>query len=101
MNLSLTQRSGLSLIEEMQLHQLPIKAVVFTCAQIGEFMRVIDMGVTWLVSMDKSRQVLVRCIHTVHQADKWLDRDLSMMQRGQVVRTLFVHLGGAMSGCRA
>jgi DNA-binding NarL/FixJ family response regulator len=78
MDLSLTQRSGLSLIEEIQHHQLPTKAVVFTGAPIGEVMRVIDLGVPGLVSKDKSKQVLARCIHTVHLGDKWLDRDLTM-----------------------
>lgn len=78
MDLSLTQRSGLSLIEEIQYHQLPTKTVVFTGASMGEVMRVIDLGVPGLVSKDKSQQILVRCIHTVHQGDKWLDRDLTM-----------------------
>ena len=78
MDLSLTQRSGLSLIEEIQQHQLPTKPVVFTGAPIGEVMRVIDLGVPGLVSKDKSKQVLVRCIEAVHQGDKWLDRDLTM-----------------------
>lgn len=77
MDLSLTQRSGLSLIEEIQQHQLT-KPVVFTGAPIGEVMRVIDLGVPGLVSKDKSKQVLARCIQTVHQGDKWLDRDLTM-----------------------
>ena len=78
MDLSLSQRSGLSLIEEIQHHQLPTKPVVFTGAPIGEVMRVIDMGVPGLVSKDKSKKVLARCIQTVHQGEKWLDRDLTM-----------------------
>jgi DNA-binding NarL/FixJ family response regulator len=51
---------------------------VFTGASIGEVLRVIDMGVPGLVSKDKSRQVLARCIKLVHDGGKWLDRDLSM-----------------------
>lgn len=78
MDLSLTQRSGLSLIEEIKTRQLPTHPVVFTGAPIGEVMRVIDLGVPGLVSKDKSKQVLARCIKSVHKGEKWLDRDLTM-----------------------
>ena len=43
MDLSLTHRNGLSLIEEMQLHRLPTRAVVFTGASIGEVMRAMNL----------------------------------------------------------
>ncbi len=78
MDLSLTQRSGLSLIEEIKTRQLSTHPVVFTGAPIGEVMRVIDLGVPGLVSKDKSKQVLARCIKSVHKGEKWLDRDLTM-----------------------
>lgn len=78
MDLSLTHRSGLALIEALQNLQLPTQTVVFTGAPIGEVMRVIDMGVAGLVSKEKSRQALIRCIKSVHQGEKWLDRDLTM-----------------------
>ena len=78
MDLSLTHRSGLSLIEEIQTRKLPTHPVVFTGASIGEVMRVIDMGVPGLVSKDKPKQVLARCIKSVHKGEKWLDRDLTM-----------------------
>ncbi len=78
MDLSLANRSGLSLIEAIQAQQLATRPVVFTGAPIGEVMRVIDMGVAGLVSKEKSNQVLARCIKTVHDGGKWLDRDLTM-----------------------
>jgi len=78
MDLSLANRSGVSLIEAMQAQQLATRPVVFTGAPIGEVMRVIDMGVAGLVSKEKSKQVLARCIKTVHDGGKWLDRDLTM-----------------------
>jgi DNA-binding NarL/FixJ family response regulator len=78
MDLSLAHRSGLSVIEAMQAEALPTRPIVFTGAPIGEVLRVIDMGVPGLVSKDKSRQVLARCIHSVHGGGKWLDRDLTM-----------------------
>jgi two-component system, NarL family, nitrate/nitrite response regulator NarL len=78
MDLSLAHRSGLSVIEEMQTHASSTRPVVFTGASIGEVLRVIDMGVPGLVSKDKSRQVLARCIKSVHDGGKWLDRDLTM-----------------------
>jgi DNA-binding NarL/FixJ family response regulator len=78
MDLSLTQRSGVSLIEEIQQQKIPTHTVVFTGASIGEVMRVIDMGVPGLVSKDKSKQILARCIKSVHSGHKWLDRDLTM-----------------------
>ncbi len=37
-----------------------------------------QLGVPGLVFKDKSRQVLARCIHTVHQGGKWPDRNLTM-----------------------
>ncbi len=78
MDLSLAHRSGLSVIEEMQTHASSTRPVVFMGASIGEVLRVIDMGVPGLVSKDKSRQVLARCIKSVHDGGKWLDRDLTM-----------------------
>ena len=78
MDLSLTQRSGVSVIEEIQHQKMPTHTVVFTGAPIGEVMRVIDMGVPGLVSKDKSKQILARCIKSVHSGNKWLDRDLTM-----------------------
>jgi len=78
MDLSLAHRSGLSVIEEMQTEASSTRPVVFTGAPIGEVLRAIDMGVPGLVSKDKSRQVLARCIKSVHDGGKWLDRDLTM-----------------------
>ena len=78
MDLALAHRSGLSLIEEIHSNQLATQPVVFTGTPIGEVMRVIDMGVPGLVSKDKSKQVLARCIKSVYGGHKWLDRDLTM-----------------------
>ena len=78
MDLSLANRSGLSLIEALQTQQLATRPVVFTGAPIGEVMRVIDMGIAGLVSKEKSSHVLTRCIKSVHEGGKWLDRDLSV-----------------------
>lgn len=78
MDSSLTHRSGLSLVEEIKTRQLSTQAVVFTGAPIGEVMRIIELGVPGLVSKDKSKQVLARCIKSVHKGEKWLDRDLTM-----------------------
>jgi DNA-binding NarL/FixJ family response regulator len=78
MDLALSHKNGLTLIEEMQSQKLPTRPVVFTGAPIGEVMRLIEMGVPGVVSKEKSRQVLARCIKAVHAGDKWLDRDLTM-----------------------
>lgn len=78
MDLSLSQRNGLALLEEIKAQQLPTRPVVFTGAPIGEVMRALDLGVPGLVSKEKSRQVLTRCIKSVHEGGKWLDRDLSV-----------------------
>jgi DNA-binding NarL/FixJ family response regulator len=78
MDLSLANRSGLSLIEEIQSQHLDTRPIVFTGAPIGEVMRVIDMGIPGLVSKEKSRLILTRCIKAVSEGGKWLDRDLTM-----------------------
>ena len=78
MDSSWPHRSGLSLVEELKTRQLSTQAVVFTGAPIGEVMRIIELGVPGLVSKDKSKQVLARCIKSVHKGEKWLDRDLTM-----------------------
>ncbi|MFM7009893.1 MAG: response regulator [Betaproteobacteria bacterium] len=70
MDSSLTHRSGLSLVEEIKTRQLSTQAVVFTGAPIGEVMRIIELGVPGLVSKDKSKQVLARCIKSVHKGEK-------------------------------
>jgi DNA-binding NarL/FixJ family response regulator len=78
MDLSLSQRNGLALLEEIKSQQLPTRPVVFTGAPIGEVMRALDLGVPGLVSKEKSSHVLTRCIKSVHEGGKWLDRDLSV-----------------------
>jgi DNA-binding NarL/FixJ family response regulator len=77
MDLSLSQRSGLSLLEEIRAQKLQTRPVVFTGAPIGEVMRALDLDVSGLVSKEKSKHVLLRCIKSVHEGGKWLDRDLS------------------------
>jgi DNA-binding NarL/FixJ family response regulator len=78
MDLSLTQRSGLSLLQELRSRDINTLPVVFTSAPIGEVMQAIDLGVQGLVSKEKSKQVLSRCIKSVHEGGQWLDRDLTM-----------------------
>jgi DNA-binding NarL/FixJ family response regulator len=78
MDLSLTQRSGLALLQALQSLAVPTKPVVFTGASIGEVMQALDLGVQGLVSKEKSRQVLARCIKSVYDGGQWLDRDLSL-----------------------
>lgn len=78
MDLSLTQRSGLALLEALRSPEHQTLPVVFTDAPIGEVMQAIDFGVQGLVSKEKSKQVLARCIKSVHEGGQWLDRDLTM-----------------------
>jgi DNA-binding NarL/FixJ family response regulator len=78
MDLSLTQSSGLSLLQELRSSDIHTLPVVFTGAPIGEVMQAIDLGVQGLVSKEKSKQVLSRCIKTVHDGGQWLDRDLTV-----------------------
>ncbi len=78
MDLSLSQRNGLALLEEIKAQNLRTRPVVLTGAPIGEVMRALDLDVPGLVSKEKSRQILTRCIKSVHEGGKWLDRDLSV-----------------------
>lgn len=78
MDLSLSQRNGLALLEEIKAQNLPTRPVVFTGAPIGEVMRALDFDVPGLVSKEKSQHVLTRCIKSVHEGARWLDRDLSV-----------------------
>ncbi|PUE11613.1 DNA-binding response regulator [Limnohabitans sp. T6-5] len=78
MDLSLTQRSGLSLLEEIKGQNLRARPIVFTGAPVGEVMRAIDMDIPGLVSKEKASHVLTRCIKSVHEGGKWLDRDLTV-----------------------
>jgi DNA-binding NarL/FixJ family response regulator len=78
MDLSLTQQSGLDLLEAMRASDVHTLPVVFTGAPIGDVMQAIDLGVQGLVSKEKSKQVLSRCIRAVHAGGQWLDRDLAV-----------------------
>jgi DNA-binding NarL/FixJ family response regulator len=77
LDLPLAKRSGLALIQELQLQDIKTQPIVFTGAPIGDVMRVIDMGVKGLVSKSKPKQILARCIQAVHGGQAWLDRDLT------------------------
>ena len=78
MDLSLSHRSGLALLAEIKMQKWLTKPVVFTGAPIGEVMLALDLDVQGLVSKEKSKQVLIRCIKSVHQGGQWLDRDLTV-----------------------
>ena len=77
MELLLAKRSGLSLIQELQLKKLKTQPIVFTGAPIGDVMRAIDLGVRGLVSKNKTKHILAECIHAVHDGQSWLDKDLT------------------------
>jgi DNA-binding NarL/FixJ family response regulator len=66
------------LLQELRAPDIQTLPVVFTGAPIGEVMQAIDLGVQGLVSKEKSKQVLSRCIKTVHDGGQWLDRDLTV-----------------------
>ena len=57
LDLPLAKRSGLALIQELQLQDIKTQPIVFTGAPIGDVMRVIDMGVKGLVSKSKSKEI--------------------------------------------
>lgn len=78
MDLSLSERSGLALLQEIKTHNLQTRPIVFTGAPIGEVMRALDLDVPGLVSKEKSKHVLMRCIKSVLGGSKWLDRDLTV-----------------------
>jgi len=77
LDLPLGKRSGLALIQELQLQQFKTRPIVFTGAPVGDVMRAIDLGVRGLVSKNKPKNILARCIQSVHRGDAWLDRELT------------------------
>ena len=77
MDLSLSHRSGLALLAEIKMQKWLTKPVVFTGAPIGEVMLALDLDVQGLVSKEKTKDFLARCIKFVHEGGKWLDHDLS------------------------
>ena len=77
LDLPLAKRSGLALIQELQLQQFKTRPIVFTGAPVGDVMRAIDLGVRGLVSKNKPKNVLARCIQSVHSGKAWLDRELT------------------------
>ena len=78
MDVSLMNRSGWAVLDDLRQHHAPTRPVVFTDAPIGDVMRIIDAGVPGLVGKDKSQQELARCIKAGHAGQKWLDRDLTL-----------------------
>ena len=78
LELGLGKKHGLLLIQEIQDHGLRTVPIVFTGAPIEEVMRAIDLGIQGLVSKDKSKQILTRCIKAVYDGETWLDKDLTM-----------------------
>jgi DNA-binding NarL/FixJ family response regulator len=77
MDLSLSRRTGLALLAEIKTQKWPTRPVVFTGASIGEVLLALDLDVQGLVSKDKTKDFLARCIRFVHAGGKWLDHDLS------------------------
>lgn len=79
MDLNLSGKSGLALLQELQATGARTRPLVFTGAPIRDVVRAIDLGVRGLVAKDKSGQTLRRCLHAVHEGGQWLDKDLTMM----------------------
>ena len=77
MDLPLDKRNGLSLIQDLQLMHFNTQPIVFTASPIADVMRAIDLGVRGLVSKNKPKHILARCIHAVHGGRAWLDQDLT------------------------
>ena len=77
MDLPLDKRNGLSLIQDLQLMHFNTQPIVFTASPIADVMRAIDLGVRGLVSKNKPKHILARCIHAVHGGQAWLDQDLT------------------------
>lgn len=75
--LCIPKRSGLQLIQDMQLDGNGTKIVIFTSAAISEVMKAIDLGVSGLVSKDKDEEYLTRCLQKVSSGQQWLDQDLA------------------------
>ena len=72
MDLSLSHRSGLALLAEIKMQKWLTKPVVFTGAPIGEVMLALDLDVQGLVSKEKTKDFLARCIKFVHEgASGW------------------------------
>jgi two-component system nitrate/nitrite response regulator NarL len=78
MELYLTQKDSLSLIRDLRARNLKTMPVVFTHASIRDVLGVIAIGVNGLVSKSKPKDVLARCIRTVHHGQKWLDDEFSV-----------------------
>lgn len=77
LDLPLARRSGQTLIQELQQQQLPTQPIVFTSSPIRDVVEVIDLGVRGLVSKSQPKDILARCIQTVHEGQSWLDRALT------------------------
>ena len=77
MDLTLAHRTGLAVLAELKAQKWPTRTVLFTDAPIGEVMQALDLDVQGLVSKEKPKEDLERCIKFVHAGGKWLDRDLS------------------------
>lgn len=76
--LSLPKKDGLSVIRDIQSQHLRTQPVVFTGAPLPDVMQAIDLGVQGLISKNKGRDFLTRCVKSVYDGGKWLDEDLAM-----------------------
>lgn len=76
--LILENKTGFELIREIKKNGLKTHPVVFTGACIRHVTQAIDMGISGLVSKNKSKQVLIQCIESVHAGKNWLDKDLTV-----------------------
>ena len=77
MELSLTQRTGLAVLAEIKTQKWPTRPVVFTDAPIEEVLLALESDVQGLVSKEKTKDFLLRCVKLVNAGGKWLDHDLS------------------------
>lgn len=78
LDLHLPKRSGLDVIRDLPTLSPRTKAVVFTSAPMADVVKCMDLGAQGLVGKDKPASLLRQCVHTVHNGNRWFDRELTL-----------------------
>ena len=76
LDIRMPRKDGLAIAQEIQSERLPTRIVLLT-AELDEdqLLEAVRLGVQGIVLKEMAPQLLVQCIHKVHNGGQWLERN--------------------------
>jgi len=87
LDIRMPRKDGLAIAREMQSEGLPTRIVLLT-AELDEdqLLEAVRLGIQGIVLKEMAPQLLVQCIHKVHNGGQWLERNSTQLALGKMLK---------------